>query len=406
MFKLSLYFSLIWSWLKSEKGSAVSFVTWLPLVGLILGISSLIVAMSVVAGFEETLYESVARVNGHLHIKKNFKDRQEFYQFRDRLIEQYPDQIISVRPLLIIEGLAVVKGRVEGSLLHGIDMQEAPDFLTMQFPNLLKLRHNEVALGQGLAQKLGVTVGQFVHLLVPIDNVEGVHQFRREYRTYQVAQVLHLGKHEYDERVVLMHLNELQNLSQTSQHISAALIGTRDRQWAQEMKMEIQRFLGIKYKVYSWYDINSYLFESIKIERIGIFVIIFIIVIASAFNAGISLWISVIKKTQQMSLLRVLGMSHHRVKLLMLLFGGAISLMSFILGLPLGVLLSYGFDWLHTEFNLLPGSVYKIDHLVTKIRLVDVLVIFTSQFVLSLLAAYWPAHWATRFRIVEGLRFE
>jgi lipoprotein-releasing system permease protein len=249
-------------------------------------------------------------------------------------------------------------------------------------------------------------MGDKLSLVVPISDELNPQKLKRSFKVFEVSDVLSLGKYEYDERAVILNLSDLQELAQVGTQLSGALIQTKDREWAKLVKSDLQSFLGSLYRVQTWYDINSYLFEAIQIERYVIFFVILIIVIASSFNVGVSLWIGVLQKTRELALLKSLGLCGHQVTYLMLMKGLILSLVGAGIGLGIGILLSYGVDWLQTLVPLLPGSVYKIDHLKTQILASDLARILISVVVLSGAAVYWPARNAARQKISEGLRYE
>jgi lipoprotein-releasing system permease protein len=404
-----LIFSLAWNFVKSSWKSQLAVTTRLSLAGFVLGTMSLVVAMSVVSGFEETLYESVTRLNGHIQIRGPFNGNKSDSIFYDKINERFGSHILGITPVLWVEALAISKGATQGVLLQGLSLEQAGsvlDFSKVMKEDFSKLEPQQVWIGLGLAKKWGLSSGDQITIVVPISDEMNPQKLKRSFKTFEVRGVLSLGKHEYDERIVIMNIDALQSLAQVGAHFSGVLLQTSHRTWALDKKVSIQSFLGSQYRVQSWYDINSYLFEAIEIERYVIFVVILIIVIASSFNVGVSLWIGVLQKTKELSLLKVMGLPPSSVQGLMLLQGLLMAFVGALWGLFLGIVLSFGVDWIQSFLPLLPGSVYKIDHLETKMKIYDLSLILGSVVLLSGLAIFWPARNAARQKIGEGLRYE
>jgi len=403
-----LVVDLAWRFVENSWKSRLGITTWLSLAGFVLGTASLVVAMSVVSGFEKTLYESVTRLNGHIQIRKTFQDYQSYFDFKQKLHERYSNQVLGVTPVLWVEALAIHKGATQGVLLQGLKIEEAKRFL--DFSKVLTvgstLSQGQIWIGSGIAKRWGVKVGDKLSLVVPISDELNPQKLNRSFKVFEIADIVSLGKYEYDERAVLLNLDDLQSLSRIGTQLSGAIVHAADRNWARWVKADMQSFLGSLYRIQTWYDINSYLFEAIQIERYVIFLVILIIVIASSFNVGVSLWIGVLQKTRELSLLKALGLSGHQITQLMLIQGFFMALMGAFIGLGIGILLSYGVDWVQTLTPLLPGSVYKIDHLKTQILWADLTLILISVVILSGAAVYWPARNAAQQKISEGLRYE
>jgi lipoprotein-releasing system permease protein len=403
-----LVFELAWRFVQSSLRSQLAVTTKLSLTGFVLGTASLVVAMAVVSGFEQTLFESVARLNGHIQIRRTFSNLDSYREFKKKLQNQYPNQIRGITPVLWVEALAIHKGATQGVLLQGLDVSEAKSLL--DFLNVLKgdgnLKSGQIWIGSGIAKRWGLKNGDKLSLVVPISDELNPQKLKRSFKVFEVCDIVSLGKYEYDERAVILNLSDLQELAQIGTQLSGALIQTNDRDWAKMVKADLQSFLGSLFRVQTWYDINSYLFEAIQIERYVIFFVILIIVIASSFNVGVSLWIGVLQRTRELALLKSLGLSGYQTTHLMLIQGFILSLLGAGIGLGIGISLSFGVDWIQTVIPLLPGSVYKIDHLRTQILWSDLAQILISVVILSGAAVYWPARNAARQRISEGLRYE
>lgn len=383
---------------------------WFSLAGFILGVMSLVAAMGVVSGFEESLTQSISRLNGHLQIRKNFKNSTEFNEFLESIKKKHPS-IKSGISTLWVEALAISKGKTQGVLLQGFELETVDSVLNLKEALSYdskkgSLSEDEIWIGAGLSQKWQIKKGDSINIVIPIADELHPQKIKRSFKRFKVEGVLSLGKFEYDERVIVMNLSSLQSLAQVGEQLSGALLMSQNRRWAKEAASLIQNELDFSYRVQSWFDINSYLFEAIEIEKVIVFFVVLIILVASSFNAGISLWVGILQRTQEISLLRALGLKSSQVAYIMVFQGLFIAVIGSVLGIGLGVLLCYGLDAIQNYFNLLPGSVYKISKLVTVVRWTDLMLIFLSALALGVAATWWPARLVTKKAITEGLKYE
>lgn len=401
---------LAWSFfignIRSSSGSTIRF----SIYGFIIGFVSLVVAMAVVSGFESSLYKSVIQVNSHLQIRKSISTEQEYDNIKARLLSVAP-AIQGISPTLWVEALAIAQGTSQGIMIQGVDAQSFRQVIQLEKALVTEeesdsLSNGKIWIGAGIARKWGLTVGQPLSIVVPLVDDTNPNKLNRIHRVYQIGGVLSLGKFEYDERLIVMDLKQLQSLAQISHFIGGILVLGPSAEWAINNKALLQEKLGPSFRLQSWYDVNSYLFEAIKIEKLVIFFVIFLIIIASGFNAAVSLWIGVLQKTRQIAVLKTLGMRPKHILYMLSIQGFILVMIAAIIGFPVAVGLCYLIDWSQNYMELLPGSVYRLSQLETQIRWGDLSLIFFSALLLSWVAVLWPARSAANKQIAEGLRYE
>ena len=379
-------------------------VYFFSLLGFALGIASLTVSLAVVAGFEQSLFQSISQVSGHFVVRLTSMSARELPQWQQKL--QSLDAKVHLFPILSGESLAVHRGK---SLMVGLYSVCCPTHQAWpkawEFLSELALQPDQIIIGTALAERLHIQAGDELSLIRPKLSAENGAGLHRKVKSFRVFRVLDLGKHEYNERLVFMNDQDLRAWLETTK--SSGFVGFMSSpELAVQYKNEIKKKLPQSAHVQTWYDLNSYLFEAIGIERYVIFLVIFLIVLAAAFNMSISLWVSLVRKTQEMSLLKVLGLRPWQSFWLMFFVALSLAGVAIGLGIPLGVGVSYLIDRLIMDWNLLPAEVYKIGQIQTKIRLVDMGLIILSVLSLALLVAWPPARSMRRMSIVEGLRFE
>ncbi|MCX7674980.1 MAG: FtsX-like permease family protein [Bdellovibrionaceae bacterium] len=379
-------------------------VYFFSLAGFALGIASLTVSLAVVAGFERSLFQSISQVSGHFVVRLSQLSSKELPEWQKKL--QRVDPSIRLFPMLSGESLAVHRGKSVMVGLYSLCCHTDQDWpQSWDFLRDLANHPGQLIVGTALAERLSLQAGDELTLVRPklaTGSSQGVH---RQVSHFRVWRVLDFGKHEYNERLVFMNYQDLHVWLEVP--YDSGFVGFMSSpELALQHKTEIKKHLPQTAQLQTWYDLNSYLFEAIGIERYVIFFVIFLIVVAAAFNMSISLWVSLVRKTKEMSLLKVLGLRPLQSVVMMFFVALSLALVAISVGIPLGVGVSYLIDRLIVDWNLLPADVYKIGHIETRIRGVDLGLIMVSVLALAVLVAWPPARSIRRMRIAEGLRFE
>jgi lipoprotein-releasing system permease protein len=158
--------------------------------------------------------------------------------------------------------------------------------------------------------------------------------------------------------------------------------------------------------VRDWRDVNENLFEAMRLEKVVIFFVIFVIVIAAAFNVASSLYINVVRSYPEIGILKALGVSQGQLARIFSIQGVLLGFVGCVAGLLGGLALCIGFTILENQFGILPGSVYKLDRIDVQFRAIDLISIFSATMLICFLATWAPARRAAKLTAVEGLRHE
>lgn len=399
--------------LLSKSKSLFQGTSWISFVGLILGVASLVVSMAVMSGFESTLQRSVADVTGHLRVRKPGMSSMEWVELYQKLKNQEPE-LRNYLEYGFIEGVMASQGKLSGVLLQGVDPQSMEDVLNLR-PRLVagdfrvsssgSSGVDEVMIGKGLAQTFGLQPGQEFKIVFPLPSDIDPTQFRRKLAKFKVAGILDLGKKEFDDRLLIAALPSLQAVAE-SKVSNGLLLKVANIEKAREIGLRMNRVLGPSFQISDWKDINENLFEAVQIERIVVFFVIFIIVMASAFNVSATLYINVVKRYPEIGVLKALGMSEKRIVQLFSLQGLMLGLMGVLAGILLGFLFCIVFSWAEVHYSLIPTSVYKLDRIDLRIRFWDLFTITTATLGICFVATLAPALSGSRLSPVEGLKHD
>lgn len=384
---------------------------WVALGGLSLGVASLVVSMAVVSGFESTLRRHIIEVTGHLQLIKYGPANEPWPQLFQKVQKLEPD-VTSAIPFVRIEALAASQGKVLGVLLQGFGTDGMHQVLKLckrlvsgqcDLENQLG---NEVLVGRGVAQELGLKPGDEWQVVIPLAPDLNPQKFRRKLVKLKVLGILDLGKYEFDQRMILASMGKIQEWAELKEKYLGLLMKSTDDNLALQQSLRLGAALGRDYRVWDWREVNSTLFQAVQMEKPVIFIVIALILIAAAVNVSTSLNISVVQKFPQIAVLKSLGLSQKSLRQIFITQGMTLGMIGCCLGLVLGFLLCFGFTFLETKFGLLPGSVYKIDRIELDLRAWDLGMIVSVALFVCFVAVRRAATRGSKLPPVEGLRYE
>jgi lipoprotein-releasing system permease protein len=394
----------------SKTKSLFSGTAWVSFVGLVIGVACLVVSMAVMSGFESTLKKSVADVTGHLRIRKQGSEKENWLETFQKLQKLEPE-IVEFLPYAYLEGVVAGGGRLSGVLLQGVDEKNIDKVLDLKsrlVQGNFEIIHEQiptVLLGKGLAQQFALSAGDQFKLVFPLPSDLDPTQFRRKIQTFRVGGVLDLGKKEFDDRLIVASLKSLQKMSE-SERVSGILVRIKNMEQAREMGMRLSRELGPSYQISDWKEINENLFEAVQIERVVVFFVILIIIVAAAFNVSSTLYINVVKRYPDIGILKSLGLSKNKIIKIFSLQGLMMGMMGLFLGILLGLVFCSIFTWAEARFGLIPTSVYKLDRIDLNVRFVDLISISLATILISFIATLFPALKGAELSPVEGIKHE
>jgi len=376
------------------------------MAGLILGVSVLFVSQSVMTGFERTLQKAMIDVTSDLQVIKTGRLIESWDEFSSEIRKQNPDVRFLAR-FSYAEAVAANKGKVSGVLLQGMQKDEIKGVLNLDQRVLkgnLPAELHDVAIGRGLAKKFGLDVGQSFYLAVPLSTPLDSNQFRRRAQEVKVSGIIDLGKNEWNERLILTHLQDLQTLTEIGDRYTGAFVKLDDSSRAVAVSEGLMQTLGPRYRITNWYDLNRNLFEAVGLEKVVIFFVVFLIVLVAAFNISSSLNVIIRSRSRDIAILKTLGFSSKRVRHFFVWQGVLVGFIGSLGGLILGLCLIGLFGWVQSHFNLIAGTVYKLDVIEASIGWFDLFSIFAATCFVCAMASWGPAKQASRLTVVEGLR--
>lgn len=396
--------------LTTSKG-LFNLSTLLSLISLSLGIATLITVMALVSGYEKALKSSVFDVVGHILITKSpipiYNASEEVLELKKNLSQKD----FQYSPYVQKEALIVSRGKIQGVLVEGLDYKTYKKVsgmdqrITFGVLDLKKaLDEPGVYLGKGLQDQFKLKVGDKINIVVPFSDF--TFGIRRTVKSFKVLGFLDLGKYEYNNRYVL---TEIQNARQVFEFTESASSGLRLKFKDPKMALLVQSEIidkNLPYSSQTWKDTNLSLFEAIKIEKVIIFFILCIMVVIGAFNLSTGLFLSVYKKTAEISVLRSLGLPVSSVALIFVFQGMIIGFVGFIMGSLLGYLMIKFLNIILSSGLFLPPEVYKLNSLILEIKFTDLIYIFIASMFICFISTISPARRNFRLKPSEGLKYD
>ncbi|MCM2280648.1 MAG: ABC transporter permease [Bdellovibrionaceae bacterium] len=391
----------------------LSLASVLSLVGMTIGVACLTVAMSVVAGFEDTLTRSVQDVYGHILVLRRQSRGVESVESFYEQVKKIVPEAVAYTPVLDVKALIAHNQKITYVSVQGVENETVQTVLNI-VPRVVRGSFDLKAqagipaalIGKGIARKFELKPGDRFKVVVPKPLREDSTGFAPSVREFVVTGVLDLGKNDYDEHVVVTDLAAAQDIAQVKGGISGLRLKLTDPQLAKGAAIALESRLGPGYFAASWYDVNENLFEAIRYERPVLFVVLLVMIIAASFNISSNLFVSVLRKYSDISILRAMGFGRRDVMKVFTMHGVILGAIGTFAGIILGLVLSGIFVWAQSHWVLMPGDVYKLDHVGVVFRWQDLAAVVAASLLVSFVSTWMPAFRGSRLDPVEGLRYE
>lgn len=382
----------------------------LALAGLVLGVACLVASMAVMSGFEATLRQAMSDVTGHVQVIKKARMADEDPAFESRLREWEPSLKSLVR-FLRLEALLARNGKIQGVLIQAVESDRwtsVLDFSSRLKEGELSLQPQDdipgVLIGQGMARHFELRPGDRFKMVLPLPGGVDPDKFSRKVGEFYVRGILDLGKYEWNERLILADLKAAQIFGEVGSRSHGWLLKFPSPEEGLVAAFRLSQNLGAAYGVSDWRELNANLFEAVRLERPVIFFVVSIIILVAAFTVASTLFVSIVRRTEEIALLKALGLPRRALIRVFGVQGLLMGATGLILGFGVGFLLCLGFAWLQNRYGMLAGSVYRVEGIRVAIRGIDLLAISLVTLGICFLATLAPALRGSRLSPVEGLR--
>ncbi|MEW6591880.1 MAG: lipoprotein-releasing ABC transporter permease subunit [Pseudomonadota bacterium] len=398
-----------------RRNHFISFISIVSMAGIALGVTALIVVLSVMNGFQEELRARILGVAAHLEISA---PGERLSDWRAVLAQarQHKD-VMAGAPFVNSQGMLANGEFVRGAIIRGIDPaleDTVADFARhMKAGQLGDLRAGEfgILLGAELARALNVYPGDKVVLLTPQGNITPAGVMPRV-RQFTVAGIFEAGMFEYDSGLALIHLNDAQKLMRLGDAVSGVRLKLSDLFRAPFVTRDLSQTLIGDYYLIDWTQSHANFFRAVAIEKRMMFLILLLIVAVAAFNIVSTLVMAVTDKQSDIAILRTLGAKPGSIMKIFIVQGTFIGVFGTVLGVAGGVTLALNLETVVpfierlAGMDLFPADVYYINELPSKLDWSEVGLIAGMSFLISLVATLYPSWRASRTQPAEALRYE
>jgi lipoprotein-releasing system permease protein len=394
-------------YLRSKKSNAfLSLITFLSIAGVTLGVSTLIVILSVMDGFEGALKSRLAQGEFHILATRAAEAGEAYFEFpAERVSKLYslsPD-VLSVNPVLGTEAILRAGKKVAGMSIRGV----AESHMSVLAKSLIEavdgpkvLSREGLWLGKELAYQLAVLPGDKVQVISPTET-EGPMESVPRVRVFRVDGIFSSGIPEKDLHTVYGSLEAVQEFLGTPGKVNRLEITVKDFDNSEQSGGLVREEMGPDFLVKDWNQLNAHLFASLKLERITMFVILTMIILVASFNIVTSLKMTVTEKRKEIAILQAMGATQRQIGRIFLVQGAVIGNIGTVLGLVIGLGLAL-FLRSHPIVEL--PDIFYDRSLPVKISPVFVAIVVIVAFGIVLLAAYFPARSAAKQAPLEGIR--
>ena len=416
----SLEFFIAFRYLKAKRREKFISVTALfSFIGILLGVATLIVVMSVMNGFREELVSKIIGINAHISIFPKYESK---YQYKE-IIQDLQDiaNIKTINPIIENQVMITNSERAIGGVIKGLYFNDLKS--KSEIYNNLQIQKNfnvddfdvnsNVIIGSQMAINLNLVLGDDVKIISPEVNSTIIGVIPKM-KTYKIVGIFSSGAYEYDSMIAFIPFNMAQKQFNYRDSVSSIEIFLKDASQTHNTIFEIEEVLRDKYNfnIIDWKGANSSLISALNVERNVMFLILTLIIIIAVFNIISSLIMLVMDKNKQIAILKTIGVSNFSIMKIFFICGTTIGVTGTILGTVCGTLFAYNIEnirhFLENIFglNLFNPTVYFLSQLPSKVFVGDVVVVSLMSILLSFLATIYPAYKASKTNPADILRYE
>lgn len=398
--------------LPGRSEAVIALVASISIGVVMLSVAMLVIVMSVMNGFRAELLDRITSLNGHAVVQA-YGGRMDNWE---EVLAQVrsADGVAEATPMVEQPLLATLNGRAEAVLVRGnlpADIDKLGDSVIMGDLASLKGEERNVGIGSRLALNIGASIGDTITIINPQGRSTPFGTVPRQVG-YTITSIFEVGVYDFDERMIVMSMDNAQTLLLMGDAITAIEVMTTDPDKAREIMAPLAESLSGQAVVTIWQEMNSSLFEALQVERVAMAFALGIIVLVAAFNILSSLVMLVRSKTRDIAILRTMGAKRKSLLKIFVTTGSVIGALGTFAGLALGFIVLFFrqpiVNGIELAFNvqLWNPEVRFLTQLPAKVDPVEILSIAGMAMGMSFLATLYPAWRAASTDPVEVLRYE
>lgn len=409
-FPFEIFVSL--RYLRSKKRyGTVSLNTFISIAGVVVGVATSIITLSVMTGFQGYFRDKILSAISHVVVMDfTGKGVADVTSLQNK-VKQVP-HVKATTPFIISQVMLSANERVQGVVVRGIDAKTEGTVTDLEknikTGSVGVLDRSDtplpgIVIGEDLARKFGVALGATITMVNPIGE-ESAMGMVPKMRKYQLVAIFDAGMYDYNTTFVYISLSEAQKFFSMPGKVSGIQVRVDDIYEAGAIGESIQAAVGYPYYTRNWIEMNKNFFSALKLEKIGMSLILAVIIIVASFNIIGTLTMIVMEKSREIAIFKSMGATEQSIMKIFMFSGLIIG----TIGTILGALIGYGIVTAIAKSGIitLPRDVYQVSNLPLTITGYDILFICFMAIGISFLATIYPAWQAGRQDPVEVLRYE
>jgi len=399
-------------YLKTKKRyGTVSLNTFISIAGVVIGVATSIITLAVMTGFQGYFRDKILSAMPHIVVMEytgtGVRDQKALQEKVEKIAH-----VTATTPFIYAQSMLTTKDRMQGVVVRGIDPKTEGRVTdlekNMTSGKLAGLENVDgkqpsIIIGEDLARKLGVSVGETVTMVNPLGEETSLGVIPKM-KKFTLVGLFDAGMYDYNTMFVYMSLSAAQNFFEMPGRVSGVQARVDEIYQAGTIASAIQASVGYPFYTRNWMEMNKNFFSALLLEKIGMSLILVVIIIVASFNIIGTLTMIVMEKSREIAILKSMGAPGRSIMRIFMFAGLAIG----CVGTLIGAVIGYGAVTIITRTDVisLPKDVYQVSHLPLSISGFDMLAISLTAIGISFIATLYPSWQASKQDPVEVLRYE
>ena len=409
---------IAWRYLRSRrKEGGISVIAWYALIGVTLGVGTLIVVQAVMLGFREEFTSKIIGANAHISIIKSYERNN-----KESLLFEYKDLTVSINNLdEVVGAFPVIKGQVMGAhngknvgvQVFGINPEDLFLLSAVNKPELSRGNIDNfgdgVAVGSGIARNLNLQVGDKISLL-SFDGIKTAFGTAPRLSEFKVTYIFRIGRYDIDNTRLYMPLVDAQRYFNKESGVDQIDVILSEPTTVDSVKIRIENTVGEEYMLWTWKDASGAFLKALDVERRVMLIILSLVILIAALNIISGLVMLVKNKTKDIAILRTIGFTKGTILRVFFICGSLIGIIGTALGLAWGCLFAiYITEIQQLVENIVGGSIWNsevrfLTEVPAKLQVHDLILAIALSLGISLSITIIPARNAAKINPAEAIR--
>jgi len=413
-----------------RKQVFVSIITFISIFGIFLGVAALIIVLAVMNGFEEDLRTKILGIKSHIEVTSGMNAPLKNYHALREEIDKTPGVVAST-PFIYTEAMVRGNNSVTGVVIRGLDTQSSSKVIHLGKVREGSLEHLNIipedvlkelpetdkglagiVIGKEMARNMGMFLYDTITIISPAGGISTPMGMVPRMKKFVVVGIYESGFYEYDSKLAFLSLKSCQEFLDMGDTVSGIDIVVNDIYKADVIARSIQNRLGFPFFTQNWMQMNKNLFSALRLEKRVMFIILSLIVLVAAFNIISALIMVVMEKNKDIAILKSMGATSATIMKIFIYQGLIVGVVGTFFGCMAGLFIALNLQKISLfvekifHFKILPGDVYYLSELPSKVNYADVVTIVIGTILICFISTIYPSFRASRLDPAEALRYE